>query len=366
MGKHFSQINVGRFRGLKDLSLPNLKQINVLLGDNNSGKTTLLEAIRILCSPSFNDIVSICNQRTRSDTITSYFSSLINAFPRDEKKMSMRLSCLYAPNKQLDLRLTGQVEEAVPVESLIESKEQQRFVKTFLPNLKTVNRFFGNIGMTGNGSASSKEVIFSPLDALQPKFRIKLLSAIRNVSYLDSANFSGFVGQLFRIGQNEKYKTICIEALRLFDESIEDILLLRDDLSGPIECIKSSRVGTLPITSYGDGVQKVVAMAEAIAMAHGGILLIDEFETGIHARNYNDIFNFLLKACLTYDIQLFVTTHSLEAIDELLKIDEVLKSDQINFITIRKDQKTGKTLSRTLTPQEVKANRASFDFEVRL
>lgn len=365
MNKHFSEINIGRFRGLKDLYLPNLRKINVLLGDNNSGKTSLLEAIQILAEPSFRHIINICSSRSRSNFIFSDLSRLMYAFPRDEEKMSMHLSCIYDRSDSLDVFLKGTF-QPTNVADILLKKEELHLLKGLLSNRTTINSFSGKLVKSYKEHCTSDDIFISTVDLILRRSRLNPSSKITEIVYLDSANFSGFDSQIFRVGQNEKYKEICVQVLRIFDDTIEDIQLLTDDLNSPIKCIKSSRVGTIPIDNYGDGVQKVVAMAGAIAKAHGGVLLIDEFETGIHAHNYNDIFNFLLKACMAYDIQLFVTTHSIEAIDELLKIDEALKGDQISFITLRKDQKVGKTLSRTLTPQEVKDDRDNFDLEVRL
>lgn len=40
-----SEFEIGRYRGMKDLKLKDLKKVNVLAGPNNCGKTSILEAI---------------------------------------------------------------------------------------------------------------------------------------------------------------------------------------------------------------------------------------------------------------------------------------------------------------------------------
>jgi AAA15 family ATPase/GTPase len=49
-----------------------------------------------------------------------------------------------------------------------------------------------------------------------------------------------------------------------------------------------------------------------------GALLIDEIETAIHKDALATVFQWLIRACEFLDVQLFATTHSLEAIDALL------------------------------------------------
>lgn len=45
------RLTIGKFRGLRDLPLDDLGRVNLLVGPNNSGKTSILEAIWIFCRP---------------------------------------------------------------------------------------------------------------------------------------------------------------------------------------------------------------------------------------------------------------------------------------------------------------------------
>jgi len=130
----------------------------------------------------------------------------------------------------------------------------------------------------------------------------------------------------------------------------------------------------MPISTYGDGIKKVILIADKIARAADGILLIDEIETAIHAKSYETIFSFIIKACKEFNVQLFATTHSIEALDAILKTQYSEKTgkydgtnkDLIRIITLRKDKRSGKTLSRVLSGAEVFKNRENFGFEVRI
>ena len=41
---HISKLQISAFRGIRDLTLDNLSTVNVLVGANNCGKTSVLEA----------------------------------------------------------------------------------------------------------------------------------------------------------------------------------------------------------------------------------------------------------------------------------------------------------------------------------
>jgi len=47
----FEKVFIDGFRGLRNLELDGLGPINILVGGNNSGKTSVLEALSIACNP---------------------------------------------------------------------------------------------------------------------------------------------------------------------------------------------------------------------------------------------------------------------------------------------------------------------------
>lgn len=119
---------------------------------------------------------------------------------------------------------------------------------------------------------------------------------------------------------------------------------------------------------YGDGIKKVLSIASGIAKAVNGILLIDEVETAIHSRYYEDVFRFIISACQKFDVQVFITSHSLEAIDSFLSIGDYDNTasfeDPISVVTLKKE--LSQSYARVLSGRHVYQNREQFGFEVRL
>ncbi|MBP5326911.1 MAG: AAA family ATPase, partial [Bacteroidales bacterium] len=54
-------INIKNFRGIDHLIIEDFSRVNVFLGQNNSGKTTMLEAIAMLMSMSNPDVPQAIN-----------------------------------------------------------------------------------------------------------------------------------------------------------------------------------------------------------------------------------------------------------------------------------------------------------------
>jgi len=61
----FQSFAVRNFRCFSGLALTQLERVNLIAGKNNTGKTTLLEAIRLHCDPGNCGLLNRNQQGTR-------------------------------------------------------------------------------------------------------------------------------------------------------------------------------------------------------------------------------------------------------------------------------------------------------------
>jgi len=71
MAIHIESMTIGHFRGIHHLIVENLSHVNIIAGDNNSGKTSVLEAMLLLRNP--NDVTNILRLARMRDT-SAFFS----------------------------------------------------------------------------------------------------------------------------------------------------------------------------------------------------------------------------------------------------------------------------------------------------
>ena len=70
-----NSIDIIKFRGIQKLTVSEFSNINLIVGDNNSGKTTFLEAIQLLFAKSqLSSIKSVINQRTVLNSNSSFYT----------------------------------------------------------------------------------------------------------------------------------------------------------------------------------------------------------------------------------------------------------------------------------------------------
>ena len=76
----------------------------------------------------------------------------------------------------------------------------------------------------------------------------------------------------------------------------------------------------VPIGSMGDGMWRMLALAIAITQCKGGVLLVDEIDTGLHYTAMSQMWNLIQNAARDFNVQVFATTHSYDCIHSLAKI----------------------------------------------
>ena len=60
---HITSLNIESYRGLEGLKIENLGDVNIVVGDNNTGKTSVLEAIQLLYELTLYNMAKIAMQR---------------------------------------------------------------------------------------------------------------------------------------------------------------------------------------------------------------------------------------------------------------------------------------------------------------
>lgn len=370
-------IKINTFRGISNLKVDALSHVNLIVGDNNCGKTSILEAIQLLRVPE--DVNNVFRVSRIRDSYIGFsrmpiFDSFVNMLNGEQDKV-LSVSCEYENDsngtpKTASVSINGTMKRIMfDINEL--KKEGKSVYREQMLELddNEIDEFVGDLVSESTFGKEVKPIKINRFTNVtgravetQELMKIQYLSPISHVT-----NYS-----FNRIIKNEKYKEICIRMLKMFDENIDDLLYLKMESSyRPIEYVKNQVIGLMPLSTYGDGIKKVLSIANAIAQAADGVLLIDEIETAIHSKYYDEIFHFIIKAAVQYNVQLFITTHSIEAVDGLLNTQvsngEYATSEElIKVVTLRKDKHTGKTLSRTLTGKEVFEKRESFNFEVRI
>ncbi|MDM1504841.1 AAA family ATPase [Myroides odoratimimus] len=315
--KHFNSIRIKNFKQYDDIVLKDLGSINLIVGDNNIGKTTLLEALLI------NEDI----KKTKLNLICSYIERAKIIPEKDEFSQEIR----YHYNISHDC------------------------FKNILPNQSLLNPLFE----FNRGKEIHKLNLFINREisevSIHHSYKIFNLANFSESTKLDLNNLPLMPLQAYGKGygqdlafyydkyilKNEQF--VEKEFLRGLNVFIENAVSVVIDAYNNI-LIRTSNSNILqPLHSFGDGANKLFRILILLTIHKGEVLLLDEIDAGIHFSRFAHFWKVLLDISKITNTQIFATTHNLECIyflreaaendQNIVRVIQLIKTNRIKAIT---------------------------------
>ena len=335
-GTMLSSLLVKNYRCLKYLKVDQFSHVNLITGENNTGKSTLLEAISLFISQGeVGWIFKLLSERgeyyrseSDSDNTTFNLKSLSSLFYDrqvlvDDEGSSITITT--NGSEDVASSLTIRIVEMGSQHSLgleVVNASQKVVMPLFIDH---PSRFYCNI-----------ESLF-PFQLVRTSTNYKL-----NEQLWD------------KIILTEK-EDFTIEALKIVDPNIERLAFIQIDASGyrkPVVKLRG-RDAVIPLSGMGDGINRVLSIILALVNCSNGILLIDEFENGLHHHVQHKLWEVIFSMASKLGIQVFATTHSNDCIytfEQLLNDDVHINDGKL----IRLDNRDGKIVQVEFDPEEMR------------
>lgn len=330
----FKNIEIKNFRGIDHLEINDFSRVNVLLGQNSSGKSSVLECLLLIMGMSNPDLPQTINSiRSRS---FSGFSDLSYMFHNYDLKVKPEISSELFDNtkRHLSLDLTYVFDEKTQI-GLQDGQIPTSETKTFLNTLKMLfdvesgqQKSTNECSLTVNqqGLISNKKLAEGYLE----KNSVAFLS-----SDLAAGNPANDLVELAK----RRLKDTVTEQLKHFDSRITTLEILNNVAYVGLEGINQ----LLAVNMQGDGLRRYLNIVAASANPMNNILLIDEIENGLHYSAYKKLWEAIFALATTTNKQVFVTTHSKETLSHL---NEMLEEhpeyqQEMRLYTIERTLKKG-------------------------
>ena len=364
MEKYLQQFSIHEYKGMRDLTLDNLNFINILTGDNNSGKTSVLELLSSIDNPQNTGAWILCS---RTDSLRSrnrlYFNGFYNMFPIDKDEKNIAYSFIDKNGKLNTVELMAEIEE-----TQISEREMYRLNGLLRTgSTKREDEIMDVLCMHLYTYINSEKVNEDSIYDFQSrisKFVNKKVHFIRT-TYVSPVDHAIGVLKLDDILSDSELYEEMLKILQAFDDNITNINALKND-NNPFfteyMVLTKNHSKALPLTAYGDGMKNALLLLSAVVKARNGVLLLDEFETAIHTSAMDSIFSWLLKSALKLNVQVFLTSHSKEAIEKIMQCSSELQP-YINLYTLYKFE--GKNYVRTMTCREAINAQDNLGLELR-
>ena len=285
-----TELSIEGMRGIRSGKLASIAQVNVLVGKNNCGKTTVLEALERVRSPwAAPDVTS-----------REPLQSLLN---RRNEKSNFDEKLFHRPGVK-ELRITVTLSEQEPVVVMVRSD--------------------------GKGSGASMQERFKQSSTFWPS----------------DANDRQIENALFRPLLERRADKALIHSLnKIFDLQVEQIQVFPD---GKLMLVMPDVA--LNVDSFGDGTRAALRCLMVAASLKGGLFSIEEPECHQHPESLRRFAQALMELAEENDLQLFITTHS---DDCLLAFARAATEAKLTFQTHHLSNRDGLLTSRALDAQTV-------------
>lgn len=247
---NINSIEINQFRGIRQLTISNFSKINLIVGDNNSGKTTFLEAVQLLFAKSqLSSVKNIIKQRTVLNVSeSSFYTSFIKMFNVNQESELLDFD-IYAVSNNGPIRFemrgrerTISGEEALQMSTMsLGQKAHYKKESTVVP--ETAKLFSGSIISQNGKKPIEKDIHFTSLDNVSVGPVIK-----REVQYIPSFGHLRY-DLLKNFVDNPEYKKLAISILKQFDDSIVDICYTKADDGCFLESIITADGINMPFSS---------------------------------------------------------------------------------------------------------------------
>jgi predicted ATPase len=291
---HFSRIHVQRYRGLAGLEMTNLSRINIVAGINNSGKTSLLEAIYLLARQ--NDLDGLLEVMRRRGKVTT-----------DQLDPEWLVEQMGAETLCIDGTFDS-LHASVGIWQRLEEDSSIERTK-YLGSIEIESSF-------GTTKLASTNRIYKGQDRETHSDSLRLLCPVIFSSpffFNEPHRYTGFyhksvqskaLPDIFQFLQENLLPTL--EDIRLTDERQRFVVVDRRFTSG------------VDLSWYGEGLQRMFLLSLLFASAQHGVVLIDEFENALHFKLIEPFSRFVHKLAKKFNVQVFITSHSKECIDAFI------------------------------------------------
>ena len=339
-----NSLYIKNYRNLKELTIKSLGQITLLTGKNNTGKSSVLEAIAIyVAKGDIRMIYELLEERGEFIRETGAKKN----FTEDNVKL---FSSLF-----YDREIVFYHNSNVTYDSSVSRDAIENIIINKNNDLSDINllsiRFIKYHAMP-SGLPERPIALHIQQEYMNEVLRLEN-EKLYSFNYEKIRNYENlkFIGtrDIYKVKNAENWDKIIfsekenhvIEALQIIEPTIERLAFIGDNQNERTAIIKLSNMpNTLPLRSMGDGINRILTIILALVNAENGYLLIDEFENGLHHSVQSKLWEIIFNLAKKLNVQVFATTHSNDCI---YAFEESL-NDKDNTLTgklIRLDNKKG-------------------------
>lgn len=302
-------VKVRNFRVFDRLSVDHLSRVNLIGGRNNSGKTSLLEALFLLSgggNPSLAlnanviRIPDIPMSGPRETLRETYWKPM---FAELDTERVIEIEGVHTRRGPLILRISMERPNIVEL-PLGDSKDISAKDLHSEPPLFLSFKVGSSVAVEGRVRVTGQSIQVDQPNAPVP-FNASILATRITNDQEDAARLAHL--------RKQKRGDHVLDSLRVIEPKLQSIEV--NSASGfPMIWGDIGLSELVPLAMMGEGMTRLARLVLAIATAPNGLVLVDEIETGFHHTVMSDVWRTVGEAATQFDTQIVATTHSYECV----------------------------------------------------
>lgn len=321
-------LRIENFKNLKTLVIERLSRVNLIVGKNNVGKSTLLEAISIYLANG--------NEEHLRMLLANRGEDILKDDSVDAKTVKARYLSLFNERKEIYERpdntiIIGEIDEEVvsiqqvyvgeTTESETDGRRKQLVSTFYEEDLKKRMAEFSYLTSGTLVETMKYEFLIRHDNRQVPMTIVENRCPFQYVHTIDfNTDDNALLFDKVAMTSEEKY---IIQALNIINPGIEKLNFLNsDDIKGrriPLVSIGDKRYR---LSSMGDGINRILTIILALLNCKDGVLLLDEFETGLHYSVQDQLWEIIFMLSEKLNVQVFVTTHSNDCVNSFARTNK--------------------------------------------
>ena len=343
------EISIKNYRCFKDFYIDNLARVNLLVGNNNSGKTSFLEAVYLFGCCHISNL-----QEPLLETLHNR-----GEFTKDlDFDLSSRSPFVISSYPIKNIFYGHQLSTDNPIViRTIQKHEFQKFQLIIYYKLGSNQLAFKNFyysEMSAEELSSERYVeISNDQSIVVNKVTKFLMDSFQPYLFLpnnrqDLEQLSAFWNKIILTPKEERV----IKALQIIEPKLERIGFTVNRALNAVLIKLREQENPVPLSSMGEGMYRLLSLATAAVTAENGVLLVDEIETGLHYETQADMWRLIIETAKELNVQVFATTHSWDCI---AAFQEALEQEEDKSVgkLFRLDSKYGEHRAVEYTADEL-------------
>lgn len=377
----FPSLNIENYRAFSRLQISRLGRVNLVVGKNNVGKSSLLEAL--LLYSRYGSISTVWDIATaRSDTNRFY----MQVTPTEEYSLASVLSTLqrlFRGRPELRFQVASNLFlNAIRIESSRKDSTILQIEVDWLPiqtsngkskdsSIEDGGRIYPFLVVSDTRYPDQLDPVYYRLDRIITEINLERpVSNLLKSVYISAKGYKeNDLATLYDNVAATNLEDDTINSLQIIEPKTERIRFVesKDSVANTRQAVVKLLKQDTPflIQDMGDGMQRLLGISLALVNSKDGILLIDEIENGLHHSVLVEMWRIIFETAQRLNVQVFATTHSWDCISAFQRAAVEAEETEGMLISLRRKEKNPEEIFAVTSDEEELTSVVELDIEVR-